>query len=149
MKTNNSDILDDLLDSITPLEQAKIDAKMVIAAKIADAMKEKGWKNKDLLDALKKENPSVVTKWLSGTQNFTVDTLVELEQVLNIKLLDLGDKKNEVVINFHIGVSQHVNSGNVSNYCNENTDIEKRPKLVRSYGYSVKSKKYNESTCVA
>jgi transcriptional regulator with XRE-family HTH domain len=94
MKNNeigNSDVLDDLSDSTAPLGQPKLDAKIIIAGKIKDAMKEREWKGKDLLAALKKEFPSVIIKWHSGTQNFTVDTLVQLEQVLNIKLLDLDD----------------------------------------------------------
>ena len=74
---------------ISPLEQTKTDTKMIIAAKIDEAMKAKGWKNKDLLEAVGKENPSIVTKWLSGTHNFTVDTLVEIENALGIQLLNV------------------------------------------------------------
>lgn len=33
------------------------------------------------------KNPS--TKWLSGTQNFTVDTLAEIAHVLNLTVSDL------------------------------------------------------------
>ena len=36
-----------------------------------------------------KHSPSLVTKWLSGTHNFTVDTLIELEHVLEIDLFHL------------------------------------------------------------
>jgi ribosome-binding protein aMBF1 (putative translation factor) len=58
-----------------------------------DHSKSKGWKHKDLLSAIGKENSSIITKWLSGTHNFTVDTLVELEQALNIRLIDLSKLK--------------------------------------------------------
>lgn len=105
METFSTKLIDDLLDSIDPVEQAKTDAKMLIAAKIADALKEKGWRNKDLLKALNKENPSIITKWLSGTHNFTVDTLVELGQALGINLLDLSEPEEKVVIYYH-SVSQ-------------------------------------------
>lgn len=97
MERQAGNILDELLADITPLEQTKIDTRMLLAAKIADGMKAKGWKNMDLLRALGKENPSVITKWLSGTQNFTTDTLVELENALGINLLDRFEKKAEVV----------------------------------------------------
>jgi transcriptional regulator with XRE-family HTH domain len=104
METKTGNLLDELLASITPLEQSKVDTKMLLAAKIADGMKAKGWKNKDLLEAVGKENPSVITKWLSGTHNFTTDTLVELEDALDIKLLSLDEKKAELVWVYQISV---------------------------------------------
>lgn len=105
METFSSKLIDDLLDSIDPAEQAKVDAKMLIAAKIADAMKAKGWRNNDLLKAVNKENPSIITKWLSGTHNFTVDTLVELGNALGINLLNLSEPEAKVVMYFQ-SVSQ-------------------------------------------
>ncbi len=97
--------LANLLDEITPLEQAKTNSKMILASRIADAMQIKNWKNKDLLNAVGKESPSLVTKWLSGTHNFTVDTLVELEKALNISLLNLEeDVKKEVIVSYHVVV---------------------------------------------
>lgn len=104
MKNNRSNVIDELLSTITPKEQVKTDAKMLLAAKIADAMKAKGWKNNDLLKALGKKNPSEITKWLSGSHNFTVDTLIDLENVLNVKLLNLNDHKKETVARYHIMV---------------------------------------------
>ena len=77
-----------MLDAIESVEQLKVDTKMLLAAKIADAMKIKNWQKKDLMQAVKKNNPSIITKWLSGTQNFTIDTLVELEYALNINLIN-------------------------------------------------------------
>lgn len=105
METFSSKLIDDLLDSIDPVEQAKVDAKMLIAAKIADAMKAKGWRNNDLLKAVNKENPSIITKWLSGTHNFTVETLVELQNALGINLLNLSEPTAQVVTYFQ-SVSQ-------------------------------------------
>lgn len=107
METKTDNLLDELLASITPLEQSKVDTRMLLAAKIADGMKAKGWKNKDLLEAVGKENPSVITKWLSGTHNFTADTLVELEDALDIKLLNLDEKKAELVWVYQISVGSN------------------------------------------
>lgn len=101
MNSKKNNVIDELLGTITPVEQAKTDAKMLLAAKIADAIKAKGWKNKDLLQAMGKKNPSEITKWLSGTHNFTVETLVELENVLNTKLLNLNDPKEVTVARYH------------------------------------------------
>lgn len=108
METQRKNALSRLLDQITPLEQAKTDAKMVIAARISDAMKAKGWKKKDLLVAVGKETPSVITKWLSGTHNFTVETLVELENALGISLLHLEEPNREIVVTYHVEVRREV-----------------------------------------
>ena len=93
MKTYNDEALNRLFSEITPEEQAKTDAKMLLAVKIADAMKTKNWNNKRLMKEMGKTNQSEITRWLSGTQNFTVETLVDLERVLDIKLLQLQDNK--------------------------------------------------------
>lgn len=96
METYSSKLIEDILNTITPAEQAKVDKKMLLAVKIAEGMKSKNWKPKDLLAALGKDTPSLVTKWLSGTHNFTTDTLMDLEQVLNIRLLAIGEIKPAV-----------------------------------------------------
>ena len=93
MKTYKDEALNRLFSEITPEEQAKTDAKMLLAVKIADAMKTKNWNNKRLMKEMGKTNQSEITRWLSGTQNFTVETLVDLERVLDIKLLQLQDNK--------------------------------------------------------
>jgi hypothetical protein len=49
------------------------------------------------LRAVGKDNPSIITKWLSGTHNFTVDTLIELQHALDITLLDLADQGETVL----------------------------------------------------
>ena len=92
MAKANKSTLDKLLDEITPLEQEMTDAKMLLAVRIADAMEARNWKNKDLLKAVGRDNPSVITKWLSGTHNFTTETLVEIGSALGISLLNLGEQ---------------------------------------------------------
>src|SRR5258708_34537161 len=85
----SSDLIDNLLDSIKPEEQEQIDYKMKLSAKIFAGLKAKGWKSVDLADALQLKSPSLVSKWLSGTHNFTVDTLVDIQRLLDIKLLNI------------------------------------------------------------
>jgi transcriptional regulator with XRE-family HTH domain len=97
MKTDN--LIGTLLDSITSEETARIENRMLISAKIADAMKEKGWKKKDLMQALGKHNQSEITRWLSGTHNFTCDTLTDIQRVLEVKLLCL-DKEDITIRKF-------------------------------------------------
>ncbi len=130
METFSSKLIDDLLDSIDPVEQAKTDAKMLIAAKIADAMKAKGWRNNDLLKAVNKENPSIITKWLSGTHNFTVDTLVELGNALDINLLNLSEPRAKVVI-YYKSVSQKASTTCLDDH--QNHELIKMKKLLKRF----------------
>jgi ribosome-binding protein aMBF1 (putative translation factor) len=81
-----SQLLDSLLSEIDPLEQSKVEVKMEVAARIATAMESKGWSKRDLQKVMG-ASPSQVTRWLSGTENFTLDLLVQLEAVLEIKIL--------------------------------------------------------------
>lgn len=144
MDTFSSNMIDDLLDSIDPIEQAKTDARMLIAAKIADAMKEKGWKNKDLLKALKKENPSIITKWLSGTHNFTSDTLVEIGCALGIDLLNLSEPAQSVVV-YHQSVSQKAQTSSPDTYLfNLLRQLEKQDLEYPAGSYHFSSKSNNQ-----
>ncbi len=90
----SSELLDSLLNEITPEEQEKTNKTMELAVKIADAIKNKGWKKKEFAEKLNKK-PSEISKWLSGTHNFTLDTLFDIERILDIKLIDT--KSNSVI----------------------------------------------------
>ena len=79
---------------------------MRLAAKIADAMKAKGWNNNRLMEEMGKNSASIISRWLSGTHNFTSDTLFDLEEVLKINLLNLEDKKVQTIHVFHFQASQ-------------------------------------------
>lgn len=104
MKPNNKSSLEKILEEITPEQQARTDVKMLLAARIADAMEAKGWNNKMLMEALGKKNPSEITRWLSGTHNFTVDTLVDLGRVLERDFINLSPEKEQPVKQFNISV---------------------------------------------
>ncbi|WP_319505193.1 helix-turn-helix transcriptional regulator [Bacteroides graminisolvens] len=71
-------------------EYAKVKSRMKLAVKIADALKERNMSQKELAEKLGKK-PSEVSKWLSGTHNFTHDTLVDVEFVLGIELFSIKD----------------------------------------------------------
>ena len=103
MKKDSISSLDRLLQEITPEEQEKTNAKMLLAAKIADAMAVKGWNNKKLMDEMGKKNASEITRWLSGTHNFTMETLIDLGRVLDTNFLNI-EKKELPVQHFKISV---------------------------------------------
>ena len=67
------------------LEYQKVARRMRTAIQIADAMEKHGISKKQLADMMGRR-PSEITKWLSGDQNFTLDTLTELSYYLNEKI---------------------------------------------------------------
>ena len=94
-RDGNNSAIEWLNDRIDPISYKKTSTKMNIAAMIDDAMIAKGWSKKDLMEKMGKKNQSEITRWLSGTQNFTVDKLVELSLLLDIKLVAMYEEKAE------------------------------------------------------
>lgn len=90
-------LLDELLQEITPREQTRTRNRMMLAARIADALTAKGWNQRQLAEKLGK-NSSEISKWLSGTHNFTTDTLSDLEEVLGVKLLCVKEEEPRTVM---------------------------------------------------
>ncbi len=91
----SSPLLREILDRIPPVDKEKVRIKMVIAARMDDYMQEAGMNNIDLARKMAK-NPSEITKWLSGTHNFTVDTLIEISFELKVPLADLFKSNQEL-----------------------------------------------------
>jgi transcriptional regulator with XRE-family HTH domain len=118
MKQKNNNIISEILGSISPNEAKKIENKMLLAAKIDDAMKAKGWKKKDLMKAMGKKNPSEVTRWLSGTHNFTVDLLTEIGLALDTDFLNLGTTSLKPIV-FHIEIENQPANLPQNNFANE------------------------------
>lgn len=100
---HSSQFLKQLMAERNRAQTTRVRNRMRLAAKISDAMKAKGWKKIDLANAMSKK-PSVITKWLSGTHNFTSDTLTDIEIILSMKLLSL--KLDEIVIRFETSLVQ-------------------------------------------
>jgi len=92
-RSYQSELIDELLLEITQEEQEKSDKRMLLAARIDDALKNKGLRKNELAKALNKK-PSEISKWLSGTHNFTIDTLIDIERILNIELLNLNSSNS-------------------------------------------------------
>jgi len=82
-------VLADLLANINEKELAKTRKRMMLAAKIEEAMKRRGY-NQTQFARLMKKSTTVISEWLSGDRNFTADTLIEIEEALGIRLLDIS-----------------------------------------------------------
>jgi transcriptional regulator with XRE-family HTH domain len=87
----NSPILKDLLEEVTPLEMEQTSVKMQLAANIEDLIRSKGWSKTRFANELKKSQPEI-SKWLSGAHNFTIDTLIQISQVLGVEVAKLFDQ---------------------------------------------------------
>lgn len=111
-----SEILDNLLDEISPAEMRKTEKRMQLAAKIADALEDKGWSKGEFAAKMGKRQQSVVTKWLSGTHNFNIDTLMDMEEVLGISLLNADEKPKAPAIAFNLTVGSRAHIPSQSMY---------------------------------
>jgi transcriptional regulator with XRE-family HTH domain len=90
----SSNQIDELFARITPEQQESTDYKMKMAAKIYAALRRKGWTQTQLAAAMDKQ-VSVISKWLSGTHNFTMDTLITIQRILDVQLLDVEEYKEK------------------------------------------------------
>ena len=112
----SSPLTQELLNNVTREEQERIDYKMMLAAKIYAALKSKGWKSLDLAQALELKSPSLISKWLSGTHNFTVDTLVDIQRVLGINLVNAQLNQQISTLNVNLTVNVEPSHLKTSSY---------------------------------
>ena len=154
VKNYNSEIIDEILSEISPDEYQLVEKKMLLAAKIDEAIKARGWQKQDLAKALRKR-PSEISKWLSGTHNFTIETLWEIEKVLNVELINLHEKKpEETIVRYKPVIIEKIvekwpfdqifsfiGSDYTSDIVTEsnNNKYAKKGKTIKGYSVSVKS----------
>ncbi len=110
----SSPLIKELMAERDPVQTAKTRNRMILAAKIEDAYKAKGWNKKEFAEEMGKE-PSVITKWLSGTHNFTADTLTEIGLKLGIKLLNTSFEE-VTVSEINASVKQEAENMNPEQY---------------------------------
>jgi len=73
----------------------KTKKRMMLAAKIQDAIKAKNISYKAFAE-LMDQHDSVISKWVSGTHNFTTDTLFDIEDKLGICLVSITEQPSVV-----------------------------------------------------
>ncbi|MBK0379297.1 helix-turn-helix domain-containing protein [Mucilaginibacter segetis] len=104
MSKEHKSVLDDLLDEIDPLDAKKTENRMLLAARIDELVKAHGWNKSGFAERMRQQ-PSVISKWLSGTHNFTQDTLTEICHVLDVSLAELfREKPQELVFRSNFAV---------------------------------------------
>ena len=85
-RKHSSSLIKELKNKITPTMKESINRRMSLAARIDDVLQLRGLTNQEFAFMMGKK-PSEISRWLSGTHNFTTETLWEIERVLNIQLL--------------------------------------------------------------
>jgi len=108
INTYYSKEIDDLLGDIDPKTEKKIAFRMKLAAKIDNARINMGLSKKQFAEQMSKK-PSEITKWLSGTHNFTSDTLYDIQECLHIQLIDIDEGQTEQIIRFLFEAKQKEN----------------------------------------
>jgi transcriptional regulator with XRE-family HTH domain len=87
---------EDLLNEIeqqTPPESVRfIEQSLAMANHIEILLSDKGLKQKDLADKLGKSEAEI-SKWLSGTHNFTLRSIAKIEDVLNENIIEFPQRK--------------------------------------------------------
>lgn len=86
-KRKATGVLAQLLAENRETELMRTRKRMMLAVKIADALRNAGYTQKDFATKMGKSE-TVVSEWLSGDRNFTIDTLSDIEEVLGVRLLD-------------------------------------------------------------
>ena len=82
MEFSKNNIISDWLQENGNPEIAKlVEKNLAIANKLHEMLDERGLKAADLARMLKK-TPSEISKWLTGTHNFTTKTISEIEIIL-------------------------------------------------------------------
>ena len=91
-REHDSPLLKSLLAKITPEEHERTVNQMMMAARIEDGITAKGWSKGEFAKKMGK-TPSTISLWLSGSHNFTLDILTDIQRVLGIQLLCVEDHK--------------------------------------------------------
>lgn len=72
--------------AISDEARKSVSMSFAIVDRIHEILTTKGWKQKDLADKLGKSEAEI-SKWMRGTHNFTIDTIVAIEAALGESIL--------------------------------------------------------------
>ena len=88
-----SRILEERRKHVNPEIRKSVDLSFQIVDRIHQILEEKGLRQKDLAELLGKSEAEI-SKWMRGTHNFTIDTLVSIEIALNAPILQVFHKED-------------------------------------------------------
>lgn len=103
MKKNKKDIIGDwLAENGSPEIERMVKHNLSISTKIARVLNEKNINKGEFAEMLGK-SPSEVSKWLSGTHNFTIKTIAKIESILDEEIIHV--EKEYKYVHFYISSS--------------------------------------------
>ena len=82
--------------TVNPEIRESVDMSFQIVDRIHEILTEKGMKQKDLALLLGKKEAEI-SKWMRGTHNFTIDTLVSIEEALGAPILQVVHQEEDVL----------------------------------------------------
>ena len=85
-----SSILEARRAKVSPDVRRRVDLSFMIVDRIHSILVEKGLKQKDLANLLGKKE-SEISKWMRGPHNFTIETIISIENVLGMPILRVAD----------------------------------------------------------
>lgn len=83
-----SSIINERRREVSPDVRRRVDMSFKIVDRIHSVLTAKGLKQKDLAIRLGK-NESEISKWMRGTHNFTIDTLISIEDALGEPIISV------------------------------------------------------------
>lgn len=92
-----SKILEERRQCVNPEIRKSVDLSFQIVDRIHDILETKGLKQKDLAMLLGKKEAEI-SKWMRGTHNFTIDTLVSIEDALQSPILNVVHQDLEMCV---------------------------------------------------
>lgn len=90
MKTNK--LFDELLSQVPKEIMEEVSLSFDIAKRISLLLKQKGMTQSDLASKMGKSE-GLVSRWLSGTHNFTIQTLAEIATALNAPIVKCAESE--------------------------------------------------------
>jgi ribosome-binding protein aMBF1 (putative translation factor) len=87
----DSPLIRSLLAEIPPESYARTVCRMMMSARVEDGMIAKGMSKEEFAEKMK-ESTETIDIWFSGTHNFTLNTISDIQGVLGIKLLCLEEQ---------------------------------------------------------
>ena len=91
----SSKIFEDAINAVSPETEARVRLSVEIVERISALMGKKNMNQADLAKKLGK-SPSEISKWLSGTHNFTLKSIQKLEQIFGQPILKVVYEPVEV-----------------------------------------------------
>src|SRR5690606_11841580 len=132
----SSPLISGIMGELTPVEKAQTAVKMRLAAKLGDLIKQQGWSKGHFADRVGK-HPSEITKWLSGTHNFTTDTLSEIAVTLGVTVdVFFASERGDEVSSTHLVVSARTKALSIGTWTigHGGVDVGTKSTPARYYG---------------